>query len=113
MVTCDMGVIVAGLGHISTSLITIDIYSTIVRGRVAVILIPKLMISVINTYITPLVTIITTYISPLMTIISNHINPLIAMTTISYYLIFVDIVFNKTRIKLETQQFTTATWVMG
>ena len=71
------------------------------------------MSSIINTYITPIVTIITTYILPLTTIITTHITPLIALTKISYSLILIKKLINRTRIKREAQQYTTVTWVTG
>ena len=51
-----------------------------------------------NTYITPIVTIITAYISPPVTIIATNINPLGAMTNVSYYIITMKILVNRTRI---------------
>ena len=89
-----------GLGNISTYPITINSFSMITRGIVAVLLRPKSMSDIINTYINPLVAITTTYISPLVTIISTHTTHIIAMTTISQSLIFINIFVNRTRRQL-------------
>ena len=47
--------IVAGLIHISTSLIIINTFSTILKIRVAGHMRPKSMSSVVTTYITPII----------------------------------------------------------
>ena len=74
---------VNGLGYISTSQMTINIFSTISRGGVAGPFRPRSTSFIINTYITTLITIITTYISPLVNIVASHITPIITMITIS------------------------------
>ena len=82
MVTCVMGVIVAGMGTIYTSITTTKIFSDVARGKVAGIFRPRYTSVIINSYITPQVTIIVTYISPPVTIITTGITLLISMTNI-------------------------------
>ena len=96
-----MGVRVAGLIHISTSTITTNTLSMILKIRVDGLLRPKSTSYTITTYITPIITIITTYITPIIT-----------MITIYYSLITIKQFVNRTRTKWETQKFTTTTSVM-
>ena len=70
------------------------------------------MSTIINTSITPISTIITTSISPPFTIITTDIIPLRDMTTIYYYLLFMNIFTNRTRRNWWYQQSTMSTWVM-
>ena len=98
MVNWVMGGRVVGLGPISISPITTNILFHIERRRVDGIFRPISTSSIINTSITPIVTIIQTFISPPITTTTSDITPLGAMTTLSYYLIFMNISVNKTRI---------------
>ena len=99
MVILVMWGLVAGLVHISTSKITINSLFHIAKVRLDGLLRLWYMSYIINTSITRLVTIITTYISSPTTIIATDITPLGSMTNISYLIIFVKIILNRTRIK--------------
>ena len=83
--------IVTIIGPISTSPVIINSLSRIARGRVDGLLRLKSISAIINTYINLIFTIITTYISPLVTIINTHITHFISMNTLSYSLIFKNI----------------------
>ena len=107
-----MGGRFAGLITLSTSPITIIIFSMILKIRVDGHLRPKSTSFIITTYINPLIKIITTYINPLFTIINTYITPIIYMTNISCYMITINILVNRTRINWDTQQSTTTTWVV-
>ena len=72
----------SGLGHISTSTITLNSFLHIAKGRMAGLFRPISTSAIIKNYITPLVTIITTSISSTVTIIVTDITSIGAITTI-------------------------------
>ena len=88
MDTWVMGLIVAGLGHISTSPITTNSFSCIAGLKVAGLFIPISTSTRINSYIPPLDVIITTSISP----------PIIIIITDTTLIFFVNIFLYITRI---------------
>ena len=113
METWVMRVRVGSMGPISRSTTTINSLYNIAGGIVYGIFRHRSTSTIINTDILPHVTIIATYISPPVTIIATDIPPLSAMTTISYSLIPMNILVNRTRRIWWTKQYNTSTWVMG
>ena len=79
-----MGERVAGLGPISTSTITTDSFSHIVRGKVSGLYKHKSTFSIINSYTPTWFAIITTSISPPITVIKTDINLLSFMKIFIY-----------------------------
>ena len=103
----------AGMGTIYTYTITTRSFLHILRERMAGVFRPIYTSYTIITSITPLVTIITTSISLPITIITTDITHIGAMTNISYSIINMQILVNRTRRNWWTQKYTMDTWVMG
>ena len=99
MVTWFMGGRVAGMGPISTSQITTNSLSNVVRGISDGIFRPISTSDIINFYITPQVATIATYILSSHKIITTDTPLLISMTTISTSLVLMKISIHRTRRK--------------
>ena len=102
MVTCVVGLGVAGMVPIYTSYIINNSLSHISIGKVAGLFISSSTSAIIKSFIPPWVTIIKTYISP----------PSIIIITYITLLSFMNLFLYTTRWNWQSQQFNTFTWVM-